>query len=228
MGLFITLEGIDGAGKSTQIELLRAFLEQEGREVVIAREPGSTVRGEQIREMILEGEELDPWAEASLFAAARAELVVRVVRPALQFGKDVILDRYIDSSLAYQGYGRGLPIELILDWNLGVTGDLMPHCTFLLALPAEDASGRLSGQLHLFPIEGGLSPPDRMEQESFWFRRAVDDGYRDLAKRFPERIIEIDASKSKTAIFTAIRSHVQRLLKSDRPQKAAATLLACS
>src|SRR5437870_1891525 len=97
MGLFITFEGIDGAGKSTQVELLRDFLESAGREVVTAREPGDTSPGEQVREMLLHGGELLPWTEAALFEAARAELVGRVIRPALQWGKDAILDRYVDS-----------------------------------------------------------------------------------------------------------------------------------
>src|SRR6266542_3344266 len=134
MGIFITFEGIDGAGKSTQIELLRSFLEAEGREVVTAREPGGTAIGEQIRDMLLHGDELEPWTEVNLFAAARSQLAARFIRPALQSGQDVILDRYIDSSLAYQGFGRALPWEAILSWNLLITEDLIPHRTFLLAL----------------------------------------------------------------------------------------------
>src|SRR5437868_10139932 len=99
MAIFITFEGIDGAGKTTQVELLREFLEKRGRSVVTAREPGGTSVGDQIREILLHGEELSPWTEASLFAAARVELVARVIQPALQCGQDVILDRYFDSSL---------------------------------------------------------------------------------------------------------------------------------
>jgi dTMP kinase len=227
MGLFITVEGIDGAGKSTQVELLRTFLENRGREVITTREPGGTGPGDQIREMLLHGEDLSPWTEASLFAAARAELVARVIRPALQSGQDVILDRYIDSSLAYQGYGRELPLDPLLSWNQYVTGDLTPHCTFLLALPAEDASVRLSGQLQLFPAGGGVGPPDRMEREAFWFRRRVDEGYRELVQMFPDRFIEIDASKSKRVIFETMRARVKALIKDERPQKAALQLIPC-
>jgi dTMP kinase len=227
MGLFITVEGIDGAGKSTQVELLRTFLEAHGREVITTREPGGTGPGDQIREMLLHGEDLSPWTEASLFAAARAELVARVIRPALQTGQDVILDRYIDSSLAYQGYGRGLPLDPLIAWNQYVTGDLRPDCTFLLALPAEDASVRLSGQLQLFPAIGGVGSPDRMEREGLWFRRRVDEGYRELARRFPDRFFEIDASKSKGAIFQAMRARVRTLIKDEQPQKAALRLIPC-
>jgi dTMP kinase len=228
MGLFITVEGIDGAGKSTQVELLRAFFADRGRDVITAREPGGTIPGDAIRNMLLHGEDLDPWTEASLFAAARAELVARVIRPALQSGRDVILDRYIDSTLAYQGYGRKLPLDPLISWNQYVTGDLSPDCTFLLALPAEDATVRLSGQLQLFPAGEGIGPPDRMEREAFWFRRRVDEGYRELARTFPNRFVEIDASKPKQAIFAKMRAHVSKLINDERPQRAALRLLPCS
>jgi dTMP kinase len=159
----------------------------------VTREPGGTEVGEKIRKLLLHGGELNPWTEANLFAAARAELVARVVRPELDAGKDVILDRYIDSTLVYQGYGRGLPVDQLLDWNLDSVEGLLPDRTFVLALPAEDATERLGKQLRLFDDEEGIGPPDRMERESYSFRRTVDDGYRSLALRFPDRIVEINA-----------------------------------
>ena len=116
--MFVTFEGVDGSGKSTQAELAAAFLAEGGREVVATREPGGTPLGEGIRELLLDGPEMTAWAEASLFAAARAELAERVIRPALARGAVVVCDRYIDSSLAYQGVARGLGLERVLELNL--------------------------------------------------------------------------------------------------------------
>lgn len=219
--MFLTFEGIDGSGKTTQVELLRDHLASHGRRVVVTREPGGTEVGERIRDLLLHGEELNPWTEASLFAAARAELVARVVWPALEAGHDVILDRYIDSTLVYQGGGRGLPDEALLDWNLHVVAGLLPDRTFLLALPAEDATERLGHQLRLFEDESGIGPPDRMEREAYWFRRTVDDAYRGLTHRFPGRIMEINASLSKKRIAALVRKEVDALLKSPSPVRPA-------
>ncbi len=119
--LFVSFEGIDGAGKTTQIGKLVAFLEQRGRSVRVFREPGGTELGERVRELLLAGDDVVPWAEVSLFAAARAQLVVKEIRPALKAGSDVICDRYLDSSVAYQGLARGLGEDTVLDWNLRVT-----------------------------------------------------------------------------------------------------------
>jgi dTMP kinase len=211
--MFVTFEGIDGAGKSTQVGLLEAFLRGRGRAVVVAREPGGTPLGERIRELLLDGTEVSPRAEASLFAAARAELVERVVRPALEAGSDVILDRYLDSSLAYQGVARGGDVDLLHDWNLSMVQGIVPDRTFLLSLPAEDATLRESG------------PPDRIERESLVFRRKVEEAYRELARRFPTRIVEIDAALSKEKIASLVSAQVRQLLRGDgrpvvRPARA--------
>lgn len=213
--MFVTFEGIDGAGKSTQVELLAAFLRGRGRSVVVAREPGGTPLGERIRELLLDGAEISPRAEASLFAAARAELVERVVKPALEGGADVILDRYLDSSLAYQG-ARGLDLGRLHDWNLSMVQEIVPDRTFLLSLPAEDASLRASG------------PPDRMERESLVFRRTVEEAYRELAERFPDRIVEVDAGLSKKKIASIVRTDVWKLLKRDERAEARRVHAQCS
>ena len=130
--MFVTFEGLDGSGKTTQVELLRARLEAQGREVVIAREPGGTELGEELRQLLLHSGEMVAWAEALLYAAARAELVAEVVAPALARDADVILDRYLDSSVAYQGVARGLGFEEVLELNLLAVGGLLPDRTFVL------------------------------------------------------------------------------------------------
>ena len=152
--MFISFEGVDGSGKTTQVALLAAALREEGREVVATREPGGTPAGERIRALVLEGGEIAPWTEAALFAAARAQLVDEVIRPALASGADVISDRYIDSSLAYQGIARGLGVERVLELNLLATSGLLPDRTFFLAIPPEDTAGRKDAE------------PDRIEREA--------------------------------------------------------------
>ena len=141
--MFVTFEGMDGSGKTTQVERLRAALEAEGREVVTAREPGQTELGEAIRNLVLHGGPMTPWAEALLYAASRAEVVAEVVRPALERGADVLLDRYLDSSIVYQGIGRGLGVDEVLEINLLATGGLLPDRTFVLAIePGTSSSTR--------------------------------------------------------------------------------------
>jgi len=180
--MFVTFEGIDGSGKSTQAELLRARLEADGREVVATREPGGTELGERIRELLLHGGHVSPWAEALLYTASRAQHVVEVIRPALERGAWVVCDRYVDSSVAYQGVGRGLGLERVLDLNLAAVGGLLPERTFLLELEVEDLPARLRGD------------HDRLERESVDFHGRVAEGYRELAARFPERILVLDAT----------------------------------
>jgi dTMP kinase len=194
--MFVTFEGVDGSGKSTQAELAAAFLAESGREVVATREPGGTPLGERVRELLLDGPEMTAWAEASLFAAARAELAERVIRPALARGAVVVSDRYIDSSLAYQGVARGLGLERVLELNAAVE-DLLPDRTFVLLVDAETAAARL-----------GRRPEDRIEREGAEFRAAVQEGFRAVAERFPERIVVLDGARPRDEIAAEIREEL--------------------
>ena len=195
--MFVTFEGIDGSGKSTQAELLAAALRAEGRDVVLTREPGGTEAAERIRELVLNGPEISPWTEAALFAAARAEHVAEVIRPGLERGADVICDRYVDSSLAYQGIARGLGLDRVLELNLAVVGGLLPDATFLLLV--DPAAGlRRSG-----------TDPDRIEREGLGFLGQVDRAYRELAEAFPERIVAVDGSRPADEIATLIRGQLR-------------------
>jgi dTMP kinase len=181
--MFVTFEGLDGSGKSTQAELLRVRLEADGVDVVPTREPGGTELGEGVRELVLHGGHVGPWAEALLYVAARAQLVDEVVRPALERGASVICDRYLDSSVAYQGVARGLGLDRVLELNLAAIGGLVPDRTFLLELDPSEVASRI--QRH----------HDRLEREGDDFRERAAAGYRQLAERFPERIIVLDATR---------------------------------
>jgi dTMP kinase len=197
--MFVTFEGLDGSGKSTQASLLVEWLEGEGREVVVAREPGGTELGEGVRHLVLNGPEMTPWAEATLFASARAELVERVIRPALDRGACVVCDRYIDSSVAYQGIARGLGVGRVLELNLAATRGLMPVRTFVLLVPPAQARARAGDD------------PDRIEREDDRFQRVVDEAYRGLAAIFPRRIVTLDGTRPPTEIAEAIREQVRAL-----------------
>jgi dTMP kinase len=181
--MFVTFEGLDGTGKSTQAKLLRARLEADGEDVVATREPGGTELGERLRDLVLHGGHVSPWAEALVYAASRAQHVEEVIRPALERGAAVICDRYVDSSVAYQGVGRGLGLDRVLELNLDAVGGLLPDRTFLLLLDPAEAPARLSGE------------HDRLEREDDEFRARVDAGYRQLAARFPERIVALDGTQ---------------------------------
>ena len=194
--MFVTFEGADGSGKSTQAELLRATLVSEGRDVVLTREPGGTELGEAVRAVVLDGPVMGAWAEAALFAASRAEHVEEVIRPALERGADVLCDRYVDSSLAYQGIARGLGVEAVLQLNLGVTGGLLPDVTFLLLLDPGVATGRQVDS-------------DRLEREGTELQAKVDAAYRELAERFPERIVTIDASREPEKIAREVHERLR-------------------
>ena len=168
-GMFVTFEGIDGSGKTTQAALLVEWARGHGHEVVAVREPGGTPLGERVRELLLDGPEMTAWAEAALFAAARAELAERVIRPALERGAWVVCDRYVDSSLAYQGAARGLGIDAVRELNHAATEGLTPDTTFVLLVDPEAALARRAE-----------SRPDRIEREDADFVRRVDAGYREL------------------------------------------------
>jgi dTMP kinase len=197
--VFITFEGQDWSGKSTQAALLVESLRRDGREVVATREPGGTPIGESIRTLVLNGPEMSAWAEAALFAAARAEHVAAVIRPALERGAAVVCDRYVDSSVVYQGIARGLGAERVLELNLGVTGGLLPDCTFVLNVDPETARARHSAGL------------DRIEREDEDFRRLVADGFRQLPDLFPERVVALDGTLPPQEIAIHVRDHLRDL-----------------
>jgi len=196
--MFVSFEGLDGSGKTTQVERLRARLEADGREVVTAREPGGTALGEQLRALVLHGNEMAPWAEALLYAAARAELVAEVIEPALARGADVLLDRYFDSSVAYQGIGRGLGLHEVLELNLLAVRGCVPDRTFVLAVDPSRSLERVGGR------------PDRIERESTSFHARVAAGYEELAGLFPERLVLLDGTLDPETLAERIQDELQR------------------
>ena len=197
--MFVTFEGVDGSGKSTQARLLAEGLRADGREVVLTREPGGTALGEEVRALLLHGERIAPWAEAALFAAARAQLVDEVVRPALARGADVVCDRYLDSSLAYQGIARGLGVERVLELNLLATSGLLPDRTFLIQVSPVEAAERRHDE------------PDRIEREGAGFAEEVDRAYRELARVFAKRVVVVDGARNPQDIAETIRGRVRDL-----------------
>jgi dTMP kinase len=199
--MFVTFEGVDGSGKSTQARLLAEWLEAAGHRVLLTREPGGTPVGEAVRKLVLDGDEMTDWTEAALFAAARAEHVARAIRPALEAGSHVVCDRYLDSSVAYQGIARGLGEGLVRDLSLTVTGGLLPERTFVLLVDPAAALARSSSARR-----------DRIERAADGFMERVDEAYRTLARAEPARIVALDGARSAEELHEEIREHVHAVL----------------
>ncbi len=206
--MFITFEGIDGSGKSTQIQLLKEMLEKRNYVVTILREPGGNILSEQIRQLLLDSkEQVDPRCELLLFTAARAQLVGSVIRPALEAGNIVICDRYIDSSVAYQGYGRGLSIESIESINDFATAGLIPDITFIFDLSVDDAAKRAG-----FRSNDNQTKPDRMERSGDAFFERTKQGYLEIAKKSDRNIFIINANDAMNDIREQVESIVESYL----------------
>ena len=199
--MFITFEGPEGSGKTTQIALLAERLSAQGLNVIAVREPGGTPIGDQIRKVVhdLKNQEMDPRAELLLYSASRAQLVTQVIRPHLEKGGIVLCDRYFDSTLAYQGYGRGLDLSALQVITQFATNNLTPDLTLYLDIEAEQGLQRRSSS-------GGEW--NRMDDQELAFYHRVCDGYRLLIAAAPERWVEIDASQSKEAVQQAIYAAV--------------------
>jgi dTMP kinase len=203
--VFITFEGPEGSGKTTQAQLLASHLRQEGFVVVLTREPGGTPIGDQIREVLHNPANTDmySWAEVFLYSASRAQLVAQVIRPALVAGKVVVCDRYADSTLAYQGCGRGLDLQPLREITRRATGGLVPDLTLYLDIkPGQGLQRRLSGGEEW----------NRMDQEAIAFHRRVRAGYLELANLEPERWVIVDAARSVEEVQAETRVLVEARL----------------
>ncbi|NLC38864.1 MAG: dTMP kinase [Clostridia bacterium] len=206
-GIFITLEGPDGAGKSTQARMLASYLQSRGKEVFLTREPGGTLIAEKIRSILLEetDEELAPLTEVLLYAASRAQHVARLIKPALARGAVVISDRFVDSSIAYQGYGRGLDPELIWALNRPGLDGLLPHLTIILDVEPGVSKLRLDER----NWRDGLDP-DRLELEKRDFHSRVRRGFLEMAAKEPERLHLVPAAGTVEEVHQAVLEIVKR------------------
>ncbi|MBD2100503.1 dTMP kinase [Leptolyngbya sp. FACHB-261] len=202
-GKLITFEGVEGAGKTTQLERLQTWLVAEGYKVQVTREPGGTALGVQIRSLLLHSDTVSERAELLLYAADRAHHVDTVLRPALQAEYIVLCDRYTDSTLAYQGYGRGLPHDLIATINQIATAGLQPDLTLWLDLDAAHGLSR---------IQQRQSQADRLERAALSFHTSVQQGFTALARTYPERIVRVDASQSPEQVQQAVQTALQERL----------------
>jgi dTMP kinase len=208
-GTFIAFEGVEGAGKGTQIRLSKEFLEDLGYDVIVTREPGGTALGERVRDSLLheKDEGVDAHAEALLFAASRAQHVSRVIRPALEEGKVVLCDRYLDSSLAYQGAGRGLGEQDVLSLNVWATQGLFPDLVVLLHMDPDTGRERLAEE------------PDRIESEDQVFHAKVADAFVRIAEDHPERFVVIDADAPPDVVHERVKKELVRYLKVDEEEE---------
>ena len=201
--MFLSIDGGDGTGKSTQVDLLCQWLREQGHPVVACRDPGSTGLGEAVRDLVLNRHDLaiDRRAEMLLYMAARAQLAEEVIRPALDQAKIVVSDRYLLANVVYQGYGGGLDVQTL--WKVGrvATAGLLPDLTVVLDLPSDRAAARLDRQL------------DRMEQQGDDFHARVRQGFLAEAARQPDQIIVVDATASIDRVQAHVRTVVARLLK---------------
>jgi len=207
--MFFSIDGGDGTGKSTQVELLSQWLRQRGREVVTCRDPGSSRLGEAVRELVLDRRDLviGRSSEMLLYMAARAQLVEEVIRPALQLGKTLVSDRYLLANVVYQGHAGGLDVQTL--WEVGrvATGGLLPELTFVLDMPPTAAVARLRRDL------------DRMEQQGDAFHARVRQGFLDEAARCPHRIVVVNAARPLDQVQADIRVMAERLLERDDPPR---------
>ena len=215
-GKFITLEGLDGCGKSTQLELLARALKERGFDTVATREPGGTPLGERMRAVLLanESKDLTPEAELFLMAADRAQDVAQVIRPALESGRIVISDRYADSTVAFQGYGRGLDLELTNQVNRLATGGLSPDLTIVFKIEPAEARARLEARYAESSggsFEVGMS---RIDDEHAAFHERVSEGYCRIASADPERVQVVDASGSPEETHQRVLELVLRVVSS--------------
>ena len=210
--MFITLEGIEGSGKTTQISRLAEFLEDRGMGCVMTRQPGGTQIGENIRSILLDpaNRALDPLAELLLYLADRAQHINELIKPALEIGKTVLCDRYFDATLVYQGFARGLSIELIGQLHQRLFDDLKPDVTLLLDLSPQQGLERTWQQLNTGQRSGDES---RFEAETLAFHEKVRAGYLELARLEPDRFRIIDATQTQDQVFAAISKVVSSLLK---------------
>ena len=200
-GIFITLEGPDGSGKSTQVENIKSYFANKRREVVVSREPGGTLISEKLRSIVLDNAnaEMDDITEMFIYAAARAQHVAEKIRPALERDAVVICDRFVDSSIAYQGYGRNLGNQ-VSEVNRYATGGLEPNITFFMDLDPEVGRARI-----------GKDVRDRLGQQKLDFHYRVYEGYKALCDKYPERVVRIDASKTIDEIKEDIYSKLEAL-----------------
>lgn len=204
-GLFISVEGLDGSGKTTQVQGIKTYFEKKNIQPVMLREPGGTKIGEKIRHILLDAKntEMDRVSEMLLYAASRSQNVAENILPALNEGKVVICDRFIDSSVAYQGYGRELNVEEVLNVNLAAVRHRLPDITFFLDKNPEDSLKRRKE----------ATTADRLENEKMEFHIRVYKGYMELCERYPQRIIRLDAEDSIEAINNKIIMTLESILE---------------